>query len=220
MFRFAKLTTAAAGVTALMLAFTAPASATIVWNFGTEFSGSGGTLSGPVVVTLEDGGGSGSVDVTIDTTGLNGALTEYVSALYLNLDPAIAPATLGIAIDGGAIDPTSATFGTDCCPADGDGIYDLVIQWANTAFTAGLTDTITYTLAGLEEEDFLFLSTPGGGAGTYVAALRARSLGTAGEDSGWFYPTGTPIPEPATLWLFGAGLIGLGAVARRRQKTA
>lgn len=197
------------------------ASAAITWTFGTEFSGSGSSLSGPVIVTLDDGGGTGNVTVTIDATGLDGTLTEYVSGLYLNLNPDLPLMSLSMITDGGSVDPISAPKAYNAHKADGDGFFDIRVNWGNQSFTAGETDTLTFSLAGLTEGDFDFLSAPGPGgtSGPFVAALRARSLGDDGEGSGWFYPETVPVTvhEPGTLTLFGAGLIGLGAVRRRRS---
>ena len=44
----------------------------------------------------------------------------------------------------------------------------------------------------------------------------------AGKSSGGMMPSGissTPVPVPAAAWLFGSGLMGLAAVARRKRRT-
>lgn len=201
------------------------ASATVVtYTFGDEFSGSGSTLSGNVVVTIDDGGGTGSVDITVDTNDLDGSLFEFITGLYLNLDPALDPNAI-VASDDGTDPDATYSFGTDAFMADGDGLYDILIGWPSgppsDRLTADMIDTFTFTLLGLTASSFEFLSTPAGGHGPFEAALRAQGLGPQGQGSGWFSPDGggdedEDVPEPATFTLIGLGLFALGLRHRRR----
>ena len=200
------------------------ASATVVtYTFGDEFSESGSTLSGDVVVTIDDGGGTGSVDITVNTNDLDGSLSEFITGLYLNLDPNLDPTAI-VASDDGTDPDATYSFGTDAFQADGDGLYDILIGWPNAPpgdrFTADMTDTFTLTLLGLTASSFQFLSTPAGGHGPFEAALRAQGLDADGEGSGWFSPDDggddEDVPEPATFTLIGLGLFALGMRHRRR----
>jgi hypothetical protein len=204
----------------------------IVHTFGSEFSGSGGYLSGPVVVTIDDGGVLGSVNVTVDATGLDSSLAEleFIEGLYLNLDPSIDPASLSALTPNDNSDPEVTSFGllADGFRPDGDGYFDILVDWQNSdgdpgRLQAGETDVVRFELKGLTALDFEFDSQPGPGStpGPFRAVLRAQTLGLGGEDSGWFSPTSSKvIPEPSTLaiWsLLGTVGISVGWWRRRRQ---
>ena len=134
----------------------------IVFTLNNEVSGSGGVLTGDIVVTLDDATGDpNTVAITIDMTALSGG--ESLIELYLNFDPAKNPAGMTIT-DTGAVSSLGITAGIDCCTPDGQAAHDLRIDFDNAAggeFTSGETYTGILTLAGgLTSADFNFLSDP------------------------------------------------------------
>jgi hypothetical protein len=166
-----------------------------------------------VNVTFDDGGSSGSVDLKITTPGLT--VNEKIWAIYLNLDPDLDPTQLlftDLIKTGLFLDP-KVSKGIDKFKADGDGYYDILIEFdqdgADFAYNGGETVEYTVSLTGLTASSFDFVSAPDGGEGEYNIAAHLQNLGTSG-DSAW-----ATTPEPATLFLLAAGA---AAVLRRRSR--
>lgn len=133
---------------------------------------------------------SGTGALSLDfTTPPNGT---YASGVF-SLDPA-----------GGANTPYG-TFGVALDSSAGNGTSD--------AYFGDLVFTLTRT-GGLDTNDFV-----PNDAGSYFAADLTNGSNTGAQ--AWAIrndpPPVTGVPEPGTMGLFGAGLIGVAAARRRRQ---
>jgi hypothetical protein len=160
----------------------------------------------------------GTVDLKV-TSLLKGS--EDLTALFLNLDPLLDPTALGISQIA-----STGTFGTigieppgvDLYKADGDGLYDILFDFPPPGSVFDGSDTVTFrfTLAGLTEDSFDFLSTPAGGHGPFTAAAHIQRVGPTGDGSGFIAPNGNGVPDGGTtVMLLGSALACLGALRRR-----
>jgi hypothetical protein len=196
--------------------------ADFLFQFNTTFSGTSPTGSAPWLTEEFQDVTPGKVNLTITTTGLQG--TEFASDLYLNINPALTATSLVFtkqSMTGSFTDPTIST-GEDAFKADGDGYYDVDLGFSTShgsTFTVG--DSITYQItgiSGLVANDFEYTSSPGGGAGTWLAAAHIQSIGDGGA-SGWEAPLAlTPVPEPApAMLLLTAASLWFGARQLRNR---
>ncbi len=204
---------------ALVLFASPVTAATVEFDSSIEFSGGTAPVGVPpwLKATFDDGGGSGKVNLKFEATNLTG--TEFVSNLYFNLDPALDPTQLvfGAVSKTGTFDDPTFDTGKDAFKADGDGNYDLLVEFSNappgTRFGAG--DALSVDISGiasLTASSFNFLSAPAGGHGPFYTAAHVQAIGAAGG-SGW-----VTVPEPAT-WILGSlASVGAALGSRRRRR--
>ena len=221
-------------LSALVLCFTVWfgqfAQATSV-SFDLDFEFSGGfNPSGPAPwlnILIEDAGAD-TVNVTftshLSTSG------EFISEIYMNLDPLLDETMLSGAVTVGNPAWDSLQVWTDHFKADGDGRYDLLFSYDHSGpgqFTVGSTTTTTLSLSGLDAYSFSFLSQPAGGNGPFYAAAHVQGIGE--ECSGWIGSgdsslgtagdvcTPVTVPEPATSVLLLSGLVMVGLAAKWKR---
>jgi hypothetical protein len=194
----------------------------VMYNLDYVFSPPTGTVLPLGSVTLTDLGAS----VRFELTNQAGAESK-LDSLYFNFARAgVNPNQLTFSNISAAVNtyqtvlaPTSSST-VNSLKADGDGYYDGKFEYTGNKFL-GHSQSLSFDLAvaghDLDVSDFHFFSLPGGGTGTYIMASHIRNV--SGGDSLWVGTTSTsvnPVPLPAAMWLFGAGLVSIGPMIRRR----
>jgi hypothetical protein len=191
-------------------------------GFTTEFSGATPPVgvSPWLTATFDDEGTPGTVKLTLTATNLTGS--EFVSGAYFNLNTSYSALTdfsISAPTKTGTFNDPTIDLGIDAFKADGDGLYDFRLNFAQGPPSGrfGVGDSVEYTVTGigaaagvLVADDFKFLSLPDGGHGPFYVAAHIQGIGPAGSASGWI-----TAPEPAS-WLLALGMI---AIAGRRRRS-
>lgn len=180
---------------------------------GADFSGPTANTGGNITVNILNIAGGVRVTVTNNLADPG----AFLGALYLNTSVAPLAGAAGTCVSCAATagQTMSFSFGVDAFQADGDGRYDIFINFATDAgsrLTPGETIVfdITSTTPGFTSDSFLVFSAPGGGNGPFRAAAHIQALPNGQSD---FV---TEVPEPASLLLLGSGLIGVATALRKR----
>ena len=172
-------------VLSMMVLSGVSAAESISFDLGYAYSGDsppGGTTPW-VTATFDDGGTLGSVTMTLSENSLSGG--EFLFNWLFNLDPALDPNDLIFSdlTKTGKFDDPTISLGVDVFQADGDGMFDIKIEFANfdgAAKRFGSKDALQYTIGGigsLNASSFNFISAKDGGEGEYLTASHVGGTG-------------------------------------------
>jgi len=210
-----------------LLAAPQNASAAIIFDMDTVITGSTPSGTPPWLKVTFANAGTNQVTMTIQNLLQNSS--EFAADFYFNVDPAITGLTI-THTGGQAPQSISAysqgAYGNPSFGNDYDVRIDFVTANNTNRFTAGETSVYLLTATGLTENSFSF-TTPSNNGPQYVASHiqgiagglsgRIGTTGLNGGTGGNGGPDGTPVPEPATLAVFGL-MAGAGAIGYRLRR--
>ncbi len=214
-----KLRTVALVLSGIFVVAGSASAASVTFDLSIVFTGPGNPTGSPVAV-IDDGGGAGSVTITMDLSALSGG-EEKVQDWWFN--SAVDPAGLSFIYQGGSsTGPEAAisfqssfndnTGNADGLKADGDGFFDILFSFptgADSSFGAG--EVVTYSVTGdaITAATFNIFSAPGTGGSSGPFLSVAHVLGTPNGESVHM----GAVPAPAAVWLLlsAIGILGFGA---------
>ncbi len=201
----------------LLLGFTVYAHA-LTFDLNYAFSGSSPSGTAPwLTATFADGPAN---TVTLTLQG-HLAVNEFISEWSFNIsNTSLMPLTF--AYDATSTGPAASTIdqNANSLQADGDGKFDIRLNFptAGSGNRFNDTETVIYTITGTGLTAGLFddVSATQGGNGIYHSAAHVQGI-DADPTSGWIGDKPTGVPEPGTLLLIGAGLVGLVGFSSRKK---
>ncbi len=171
---------------------------------------------------------TGGVQLVITSNLASGENIDAGKALYFNFNPSkdsiLQDLSFNLTGDRNFNQQAVVSTGADGFKADGDGYYDIIFSFtpSTMAFTTGESQTykITTSSGNISASDFTsYLSSHGGGNGSWLAAAHVQNTTAGGRGSAWVGGTVTvaQTPLPAAAWLLGSGLLALAGIKRGTQ---
>ncbi len=151
--------------------------------------------------------GLGEITYSFDVISVDGISTSGVNQFYFNYNPEISPFTGSTSIVSATSTGNSITYNTN----DEFAImFDTLTNSSAINYSITLDNIVTTELASFDVLQLYsnptFLSGSLGGENSYSYSMQSHSSTSS-----------APVPEPATMLLFGLGLLGLAGVNRKKQ---
>jgi len=218
-----------AALAAGLFALVGPANADVIITYGQ--SGSGNTITGTASATGTVWGGT-NIPVTVTQIAPNGPATPFAAFLDVAAHSIGGANTVGPFITqeyagtfsicstaaGCTVNYLSGSFSDGALTAN--GAVQIVVAAPDVTFTSsvilalGPPDALGFSLTNVLPPVSLTACTatnPGCNTGQTISSFTASVSGNASANV---------VPEPATIALFGASLLGLGVMRRRRKLAA